>query len=85
MHGLRPCGLTTSGAHRARRRQAVPCGAHGAELPRFIKDEFNAFVECGNDKLPTFSCKRLGTCPSFGARHMSRTAAHLVDDVRTLL
>ena len=66
----------------------------GAELPRFVKDEFDAFLECGilaqaflrlrygecgHDKLLAFSCKRRGFCPSFGARRMSLTAAHLVD------
>jgi hypothetical protein len=68
----------------------------GAELPRFIKDEFEAFLECGflahgflrlrcgecgHDKLLAFSCKRRGLCPSCGARRMSQTAAHLVDRV----
>jgi hypothetical protein len=68
----------------------------GAELPRFIKDEFDAFLECGilahgflrlrcgecgHDKLLAFSCKRRGFCPSCGARRMSQTAAHLVDRV----
>jgi hypothetical protein len=68
----------------------------GAELPRFIKDEFDAFLECGilahgflrlrcgecgHDKLLAFSCKRRGFCPSCGARRMSQTAAHLVDHV----
>ena len=68
----------------------------GAELPRFIKDEFEAFLECGilahgflrlrcgecdHDKLLAFSCKRRGFCPSCGARRMSQTAAHLVDHV----
>lgn len=72
----------------------------GAELSRFINDESDAFFECGilahavlrlrcggcsNDKLLAFSCKRRGFCPSFGARRMSRTEAHLVDDVCTLL
>ena len=67
-----------------------------AELPRFIKDEFDAFLECGilahgflrlrcgecgHDKLLAFSCKRRGFCPSCGARRMSQTAAHLVDHV----
>jgi hypothetical protein len=66
----------------------------GAELPRFIRDEFDAFLdcgilahgflrlrcgECGHDKLLAFSCKRRGFCPSCGARRMSQTAAHLVD------
>jgi len=68
----------------------------GSELPRFIKDEFDAFLECrilahgflrlrcgecGHDKLLAFSCKRRGFCPSCGARRMSQTAAHLVDHV----
>ena len=68
----------------------------GAELPRFIKEEFDAFLECGilahgflrlrcgecgHDKLLAFSCKRRGFCPSCGAGRMSQTAAHLVDRV----
>ncbi|MFM8766626.1 MAG: transposase zinc-binding domain-containing protein, partial [Rubrivivax sp.] len=68
----------------------------GAELPRYIKDEFDAFLECGilahgflrlrcgecgHDKVLAFSCKRRGFCPSCGARRMSQTAAHLVDHV----
>jgi hypothetical protein len=68
----------------------------GAELQRLIKDEFDAFLECdilahgflrlrcgecGPDKLLAFSCKRRGFCPSFGARRMSQTAAHLVNHV----
>ena len=68
----------------------------GSELPRFIKDEFDAFLDCGilacgflrlrcgdcgYDKLVAFSCKRRGFCPSCGARRMSQTAAHLVDHV----
>ncbi len=68
----------------------------GAALPRFIKPEFDAFLECGilahgflrlrcgecgHDKLVAFSCKRRGFCPSCGARRMSQTAAHLVDHV----
>jgi acyl-coenzyme A thioesterase PaaI-like protein len=68
----------------------------GAELPRFIKDECDAFLECGilthgflrlrcgecgHDKLLAYNCKRRGICPSCGARRMSQTAAHLVDHV----
>ncbi len=68
----------------------------GAELPRFVKDEFDAFLECGilahgflrlhcadcgHDKLVAFSCKRRGFCPSCGARRMAQTAAHLVGHV----
>jgi Transposase zinc-binding domain/Putative transposase len=70
--------------------------ASGTELPQFIKDEFDAFLECGilahgflrlrgedcgHDKLVAFSCKRCGFCPSCGARRMAQTAAHLVDHV----
>ena len=66
----------------------------GASLPQFVKDEFDAFLECGilahgflrlrcgdcgHEKLVAFSCKRRGICPSCGARRMAETAAHLVD------
>ena len=68
----------------------------GASLPQFVKDEFDAFLECGilahgflrlrcadcgHDKLVAFSCKRRGFCPSCGARRMAQSAAHLVDHV----
>ena len=70
--------------------------AASADLPQFVKDEFDAFLECGilahgflrlrcgdcgHDKLDAFSCKRRGFCPSCGARRMAQTAAHLVDHV----
>ena len=75
------------GASRGRERRA---------LPEFIKDEFDAFLECGilahgflrlrcgecgHEKLVAFSCKRRGFCPSCGARRMAQSAAHLVDCV----
>jgi hypothetical protein len=68
----------------------------GASLPEFIKEEFNAFLECGiladgflrlrcaqcaHEKLVAFSCKRRRFCPSCGARRMAETAARLVDCV----
>jgi len=68
----------------------------GACLPEFVKDEFDAFLECGilaygfvrlrcaqcaHEKLVAFSCKRRGFCPSCGARGMAQSAAHLVDRV----
>ncbi len=68
----------------------------GSGLPEFVKDEFNAFLECGilahsflrlrcadcaHEKLVAFSCKRRGFCPSCGARRMAETAAHLIDHV----
>ena len=87
--------------YRLVQQHAASCAAHteastGAELPRFIRDEFDAFLECGilahgflrlrcgeygHDKLLAFSCKQRGLCPSCGARRMSQTAAHLVDHV----
>ena len=68
----------------------------GAGLPQFVKDEFDAFLDCGilaqgflrlrcgtcsKDTFVAFSCKRRGFCPSCGARRMAETAAHLVDHV----
>ncbi len=70
--------------------------AAGADLAQFVKDEFDAFLECGivaqgflrlrcgdcgHDKLVAFSCKRRGFCPSCGARRMAQTTAHLMDHV----
>lgn len=67
-----------------------------ASLPQFVKDEFDAFLECGilahgflrvrcadcaHEKLVAFSCKRRGFCPSCGARRMAESAAYLVDEV----
>ena len=68
----------------------------GSGLPDFVKDEFDAFLECGvlahgflrlrcedctHEKLVAFSCKCRGFCPSCGARRMAQTAAHLVEHV----
>ena len=68
----------------------------GGSLPRFVKREFEAFLECGIpshgfirvrcpecrlDGLVVFSCKGRGFCPSCGGRRMADTAAHLVDRV----
>ena len=63
----------------------------GAGLPEFVKEEFDAFLDCGilargflrlrcadcaHEKLVAFSCKRRGFCLSCGARRMAETAAH---------
>lgn len=68
----------------------------GSGLPVFVRDKFDAFLECGilahgflrlrcadcaQEKLVAFSCKRRGFCPSCGGRRMAQTAAHLVDHV----
>ena len=62
----------------------------GGSLPQFVKDEFDAFLECGilaygflrlrcgdcgHEKLVAFSCKRRGFCPSCGTRRMSERRA----------
>ena len=61
----------------------------GAALPRFVKDEFDAFLECGilahgflrlrcgacgHDKLLAFSCKQRRFCPVSGWTLMSAMA-----------
>jgi hypothetical protein len=67
-----------------------------ASFPQFVKDEFDAFLECGilahgfmrvrcaecgHEKLVAFSCKLRGICPSCGGRRIAETAAWLVDHV----
>ena len=64
--------------------------------PRFVEDEFRAFLGCGflaggfarfrctgctTERLVAFSCKGRGFCPSCGGRRMAERAAHLVDHV----
>ena len=59
---------------------------HSGRLPQFVKEEFDAFLECGilahgflrlhcgdcgHDKLVAFSCKRRGFCPWCGVRRMA--------------
>ena len=68
----------------------------GRGLPAFVRDEFEAFLQCGilahgslrvrcadcaHEKLMAFSCKRRGFCPSCGARRMAQSAAVFVDEV----
>ena len=70
--------------------------AQGQNLPRYIQQEFDDFLQCGrleygflrvrcedchHERLVAFSCKRRGFCPSCGARRMSENAALLVDEV----
>ena len=69
--------------------------ATGVGLPRFVQDEFEAYLDCGilakgflcltsdtcaRDTLVAFSCKRRGICPSCGTRRIAETAAYLVDN-----
>ena len=68
----------------------------GEGLPRFVEEEFRAFLRCGwlaggfarfrcgscsTERLVAFSCKGRGFCPSCGGRRMTERAAHLVDHV----
>ncbi len=68
----------------------------GSPLPAFVKDEFDAFLDCGilsrgfsrlkcgscrHEKIVAHSCKKRGICSACGARRMAETAAHLVDHV----
>ncbi len=69
---------------------------HESSLPRFVREEFEAYLGCGrlergfvrakctgcrHEYLVAFSCKRRGWCPSCGVRRMVETAAHLVENV----
>ena len=68
-----------------------------SSVPAFVKDEVEAFLECGilahgflsvrcadcaHEKLVAFSCKRRGFCPSCGARRMAHTAVFPVPTSR---
>jgi len=70
--------------------------AEGRPLPRYVQEEFEAYLKCGRlehgflrvrcegchaEKLVAFSCKRRGFCPSCGARRMVDSAALLADEV----
>ena len=71
-------------------------GTEGRALPRYLEDEFDAYLRCGllehgflrvkcdacqAEKLVAFSCKRRGFYPSCDARQMVETAALLTDNV----
>ncbi len=68
----------------------------GRPLPRYVVEEFRAYLRCGvlahgfararcegcgHERLVAFSCKLRGVCPSCGGRRMSATAADVVDRV----
>jgi ribosomal protein S27E len=69
---------------------------HGAGLPAFVREEFEATLRCGrleegfvrvkcercrHEHLVAFSCKRRGFCPSCASRRMVETATMLVEEV----
>jgi hypothetical protein len=68
----------------------------GSGLPRFVREEFEAYLTCGrlergfirakctgcrHEHRVAFSCKRRGWCPSCASRRMAESGAHLVDNV----
>ncbi len=76
--------------------EAATTRTDGPGLPRFVEEEFRAFLRCGVlahgfarlrcdgcglDRLLPFSCKGRGFCPSCGGRRMTERAAHAVDAV----
>jgi ribosomal protein S27E len=71
-------------------------GERGSALPRFVREEFEAYLRCGrlehgfirakctgcrHEHRVAFSCKRRGWCPSCASRRMAESGAHLVDNV----
>ena len=70
--------------------------AYEAPLPKYVRDEFRKYLECGDfahgfvhlrcascglDLAVAFSYKVRGLCPSCAGRRMSGSAAHLVDRI----
>jgi hypothetical protein len=68
----------------------------GRALPRFVREEFEAYLRCGrlehgfvrakctgcrHEHLVAFSCKRRGWCPSCASRRMVESGAQLVDNM----
>ncbi len=68
----------------------------GRHLPSYVVRKFEDYLKCGrlehgflrvrcepchHEKLVAFSCKRRGFCPSCGAKRMTDSAAHLIDEV----
>lgn len=98
-HGRHRPAQSTS--HGLAQQHAASFVAHteastAGELPRFVKDGSDAFLECGiqargflrlrcgacgRDRPLAFSCKQRVFGRSCGARRMSQTVAHLVDHV----
>lgn len=70
--------------------------AHDGSLPEFVRDEFSAYLRCGQFEYGfaececahcgfthrvAFSCKKRGFCPSCLGRRMNDLSLHLVDNV----
>ena len=76
--------------------QAVEEGFASAPLPRFVKQEFERFLDCGvlcrgaallvcetcsQTHVIAFSCKGRAFCPSCLGRRMVQTSANIMDHV----
>ena len=76
--------------------QASESNPMGDGVPAHVEKEFRSYLKCGilahgfararcsgcgHEFWVAFSCRRRGSCPSCGARHMAETAAHMVDHV----
>ena len=74
--------------------------AEGRPLPKYVIDEFEAFLRCGihahgflrvrcascgEEMIVAFACRKRGFCPSCAAKRKAETAAHLVDNVLPLV
>ena len=108
--GSAPAGTGGAGYRRHRPEETVLYGVvdghadaffeaqveQGRGLPRFIREEFEAYLRCGrleqgfirakctgcrHEHLVAFSCKCRGWCPSCASRRMAESGAHLVDNV----
>jgi hypothetical protein len=70
--------------------------SYEAPLPRYVEQEFRAYLRCGvfshgfvrahcdgcgHYLLVAYSCKARSVCPTCAGRRMASTAAHLVDRV----
>jgi hypothetical protein len=70
--------------------------AEGRPLPKFVVDEFEAYLRCGihaygflrvqcdscdEEWAVAFSCKKRGFCPSCAAKRKAETAAHMIEQV----
>jgi hypothetical protein len=75
---------------------AVAAAFEGAAQPRFVRREFDAYLDCGllcrgfarmkcdacvEQHLVAFSCKGRGFCPSCLGRRMCQTATNLIEHV----
>ena len=72
------------------------CEQDGKGLPSYVKEEFEAFLRCGqiyygftrrqcescgHEHLLPFSCKKRGFCPSCCARRAAENQIHLIDHI----